>query len=46
MIAVVLILLVVCIGLPIFYAWRIWRLDEPSILGWLLVVADACVFVG
>ncbi|SMH30038.1 M23 family metallopeptidase [Mesorhizobium australicum] len=42
---VVVILLVVCIGLPLFYAWRIWRLDEPSILGWLLVVVDACVFV-
>jgi hypothetical protein len=36
MIFVVVILLVVCIGLPLFYAWRIWRLDEPSILGWLL----------
>jgi hypothetical protein len=45
MIFVVVILLVVCIGLPLFYAWRIWRQDEPSILGWLLVVADACVFV-
>jgi hypothetical protein len=45
MIFVVVILLVVCIGLPLFYAWRIWGLDEPSLLGWLLVVADACVFV-
>lgn len=45
MIFVVVILLVVCIGLPLFYAWRIWHLDEPSILGWLLVVVDACVFV-
>lgn len=44
MIAVVIILLVVCIGLPLFHAWRIWRLDESSIAGWLLVVADACVF--
>lgn len=41
----VIILLFVCLGLPLFYAWRIWRLDDPSILGWLLVVADACIFV-
>lgn len=45
MIAVVAILLLVCICLPLFYAWRIWRLDESSILGWLLVVADGCIFV-
>lgn len=45
MTALVILLLVVCIGLPLFYAWHIWRLDEPSFLGWLLVVADACVFV-
>lgn len=45
MIAVVIILLFVCIGLPLFYAWRIWRLDEPVRLTWLLVVMDACVFV-
>jgi hypothetical protein len=45
MTALVIILLVVCLGLPIYYAWRIWQLDESSILGWLLVVADACVFV-
>ncbi|MDR7127110.1 M23 family metallopeptidase [Pseudotabrizicola sp. 4114] len=44
MIIVVAILLLVCIGLPLFYAWHIWRLDESSILGWLLAVADACVF--
>jgi len=41
---VIAILLLVCIGLPLFYAWRIWSLDEASILGWLLAVADACVF--
>ena len=45
MIALVIILLAVCLGLPLFYAWRIWRLNEPSALSWLLVVTDACVFV-
>lgn len=45
MTVLVIILLFVCLGLPLFYAWHIWRLDEPSILGWLFVVADACVFV-
>lgn len=45
MTALVVILLFVCLGLPLFYAWHIWRLDEPSIVAWLLVVADACVFV-
>jgi hypothetical protein len=45
MIAVVVILLIVSICLPLFYVWRIWRLDEPSILGWLLVFTDACVFI-
>lgn len=45
MIAVVALLLLVCIGLPLFYAWRIWRLDEPFLMGWLLIAADACVFV-
>lgn len=45
MTVLVIVLLLVCLGLPLFYAWHIWRLDEPSILGWLLVVADACTFV-
>lgn len=45
MIFVVLVLLVVCIGIPLGYAWRIWRLSEPSRAAWLLVVADSAVFV-
>jgi len=45
MIALVIILLAVCLGLPLFYAWRIWRLNEPSALSWLLVVTDGCMFV-
>lgn len=36
-------LLIACIGLPLFYACRICRLDELSILGWLLVVDEVCV---
>ncbi|MCB1463197.1 MAG: M23 family metallopeptidase [Nitratireductor sp.] len=41
MILPVVIMFCVCIGLPLFYAWRVFRLDAPSILAWLLVVAEA-----
>jgi hypothetical protein len=45
MILVVVVLLAVCIGMPLAYAWRIWRLSERSRIAWLLVVADSAVFV-
>lgn len=35
-----LILLLFCILVPLYIAWRIWRLDEQSFNGWLLKVAD------
>lgn len=45
MILVVVVLLAVCIGIPLAYAWRIWRLSERSRIAWLLVIADSAVFV-
>lgn len=38
------VLLLVCIALPLAFAWRLWRLDEPTRAGWLTVVADTLVF--
>jgi hypothetical protein len=38
------ILLLVCTVLPLAFAWRLWRLDEPTRGGWLVVVADTLVF--
>lgn len=40
-----LIMLFVCIVMPLGFAWRIWRLDEPTLAGWVAVVADSAVFV-
>lgn len=40
-----LIMLLVCIGIPLICAWRVMRLDETSWAAWLLIVADAAVFV-
>lgn len=45
MIAVVALLVFVSIALPLAFAWRLWRLDEPTRLGWLLVLAETAVFV-
>ncbi|MBK1866471.1 M23 family metallopeptidase [Taklimakanibacter albus] len=45
MIAVVALLAFVSIALPLAFAWRLWRLDEPTRLGWLLVLAETAVFV-
>lgn len=45
MFLVALVMLLVCIGIPLAYAWRILRLDEPTRMGWILIVADAAVFV-
>jgi hypothetical protein len=41
----VAILLLVCIGMPLGFAWRMWRLDEPSRAAWAVVAADSAVFV-
>jgi hypothetical protein len=45
MFVVVVVLLIVCIGIPLAYSWQILRLDMPSKGAWLLFVADAAVFV-
>lgn len=42
---VVIILLLVCIGLPLVYTARVWRLNEPSRFDWLIVAAEAVTFV-
>lgn len=39
----ILILLGVSLALPLSYAWRIWRLDQPGRGAWLLLVAEALV---
>lgn len=38
-------LLVVSIGFPLLYAWRLWRTNQPSLFGWLLTAVDAAVLV-
>lgn len=45
MAALVFLMLFVCIALPLGFAWRLWTLDEPDRLGWLIVFADSLVFV-
>lgn len=45
MTAILILLVVVCIALPLAFAWRLWRLDEPTRLGLLLVVGESAVFV-
>lgn len=40
MILLFAVLLAVCIGMPLAYAWRIWRLDEASGAAWALMVAE------
>ena len=45
MTAIVGLLLFVSIALPLVFIWRLWRLDAPTRLGWLLVVAETAVFV-
>ena len=36
MTVLVLVMLFVCIGIPLGYAWRIYSLDEPSLSAWAL----------
>lgn len=39
------VLLAVSIPLSLFYTYRVFRLDEDSKVGWLIVVDDAAVLV-
>lgn len=41
----VVILLVVCVAFPLAWSWRVWRLDVPSRVAWLIAVVDAAIFV-
>lgn len=45
MIAVVALMLFVCLAVPAGLAWRLWRLDEPGRLPWLIVLAETAVFL-
>jgi hypothetical protein len=45
MTALVVLMLFICIAMPLGFAWRLWMLDEPSRLGWLIVLADSLIFL-
>ncbi len=45
MTALVVLMLFICIAMPLGFAWRLWRLDEPSRLGWFIILADSLVFM-
>jgi hypothetical protein len=45
MIAVVALMLLVCLAVPAGLAWRLWRLDEPGRLTWLIVLVETAVFL-
>ncbi|MGO4623954.1 M23 family metallopeptidase [Ensifer sp. 2YAB10] len=45
MIAIVGFMSVLCIALPLAFSWRLWRLDEPTRLGWFLVFAESVVLI-
>lgn len=44
MTGLVALMLFVCIAVPLGLAWRLWRLDEPTFPGWMLVLADTAIF--
>ena len=43
--SLILVLVASSIVMPLGYAIRVWRLDEPSLSAWLLVVAESTAFV-
>lgn len=45
MVVVVGFLLVLSILLPLAFIWRLWRLNEPTRLGWLLALAETVVLL-
>ena len=45
MVAVIGLLLVLSILLPLAFIRRLWRLDEPTRLGWLLALAETAVLL-
>ncbi len=42
---VVLVMLLVCIGLPLFYCWRLWQLHESTFAGWLVGIMEATLLI-
>ncbi len=42
--AMVGLMMAVCVIVPLALAWKLWRLDEPSFPGWLLVALDTAAF--
>lgn len=42
----ILVMMVFSIAMPLVYAVRVWRLDEPSLRAWLLVIGETLAFVG
>lgn len=42
---IVLIMIIVCAGIPACFVWRVFRLDQPSLVDWLVPVAEASVLV-
>jgi hypothetical protein len=42
---IVLVLFIVCIGMPLVYSWRVARLNLPTKAAWLIHVADSFVIV-
>lgn len=45
MIAFAVIMVVVAVGMPLLYAWKLWRLDETSRAAWTIIVADAAAIM-
>jgi Peptidase family M23 len=45
MIWLVAVMLIVCLAVPLGYAWRMARLNEPSKAAWLLAAVEASLFV-
>lgn len=43
--SLILVMVIFSIVMPLGYIVRVWRLDEPSLSDWLLVVAESTAFV-
>jgi hypothetical protein len=40
-----ILMIVICVGLPLALTWRLWRLDQPTRSGWLIVVGETLAFI-
>ncbi|MGE0800970.1 MAG: M23 family metallopeptidase [Lautropia sp.] len=41
----ILVLVLVCVLVPLAQAWRVWRLEEPSLGAWALAAGEAAMLV-